>query len=248
MSRSRTVIALLALVTLVSCRSQTDRAGWSARIWEENLPVYNAILAHPFIQELADGTLPPDKFSRYLAQDEIYSSGFVRRLVQFTETLPDGEEKAFFTEFSQASIDSEEAMHQRYMERYGIDGKDLPSRITSEYGAHSQQALDSGLKEVALAAMLPCLWIYNRAGLDILQIAELDGNPYMDWIMEYGDEEFTTEMDQILKFIDKWVAAAEDDVVSKMDAAFLEAARFEYAFWDYCYTGDDTFTINMYPE
>lgn len=239
MNRSRIFIVLLALSALVSCRSETELTGWSARIWEENLPVYNAILSQPFIRELANGTLPSDKFSRYLAQDEIYSSGFVRQLVQFTETLPDSEDKAFFMTFSQASIESEEAMHQLLMERYGVDGKGQPSRITSEYGAHTQQALDSGLKEVALAAMLPCLWIYNRAGLDILRIAELDGNPYMEWIMEYGDEEYTAEMDQILKIIDRWAEAAENDVVTKMDEAFLEAARFEYAFWRYCYTGDD---------
>ena len=30
----------------------------------------------------------------------------------------------------------------------------------------------------ALAAMLPCIWIYNRVGLYILRIAKLEGNDF----------------------------------------------------------------------
>ena len=39
--------------------------------------------------------------------------------------------------------------------------------------------------------------------------------------------------------INKWAAAADDDVLSKMDKVFIEDAQFKYAFWEYGYNGDD---------
>ena len=140
--------------------------------------------------------------------------------------------------FAQSSIDSEEAMHQLLIEQYGIDTAALPSRVTMEYNAHTQEALDAGIKEVTLAAMLPCLWMYNCVGYDILHNANLEGNPYKEWILAYGDEEYTAGMNRVLEIIDKWAATANDSVLSKMDEVFLEAAQFEYDFWEYGYTGD----------
>ena len=94
--------------------------------------------------------------------------------------------------------------------------------------------------------MLPCLWLYNCVGYDILHNANLEGNPYKEWIMAYGDEEYTAGLNQVLEMIDKWAAAVDDDVLSKMDEVFLEAARFEYAFWDYGYTGDEESAFDLH--
>ena len=57
--------------------------------------------------------------------------------------------------------------------------------------------------------------------------------------MAYGDEEYTEGMNRVLEIIDKWAATVDDEVLSKMDEVFIEAAWFEYAFWDYDYTGND---------
>ena len=57
--------------------------------------------------------------------------------------------------------------------------------------------------------------------------------------MAYGDEEYTEGMNRVLEIIDKWAATVDDDVLSKMDEVFIEAAWLEYAFWEYGYTGND---------
>ena len=186
-----------------SCKTkEQENSSWTSHIWEKSQPVYKAIISLPFIAELAYGTLPADKFIRYLEQDEIYCRNFDRQLLQFAESIPDPEERAFFKAFAQASIDSEDAMHQLLIEQYGIDSTALPSRVTLEYYAHTQEALDAGVKEVTLAAMLPCLWLYNCVGYDILHNANLEGNPYKDWIAAYGDEEYTAGMNRVLEIIE----------------------------------------------
>ena len=233
-------VVLVSSFVFSSCKTKDqDNPSWTSHIWEKSQPIYKEIISLPFIEELAYGTLPADKFVRYLEQDEIYCHNFDRQLLQFAESLPDPDERAFFMAFAQASIDTEDAMHQLLIEQYGINTMALPSHITLEYNIHTQEALDAGVKEVTLAAMLPCLWLYNCVGYDILQNANLEGNPYKEWIMAYGDEEYTAGVNRVLEMIDKWAAAVDDNVLSKMDEVFLEAARFEYAFWDYGYTGDE---------
>ena len=36
------------------------------------MPIRQAILAHPFITGIGDGTLPVDKFQHYIKQDYVY--------------------------------------------------------------------------------------------------------------------------------------------------------------------------------
>lgn len=216
-------------------------ASWTAEVWEKSLPIYKDILRLPFILELADGTLSRERFSRYIAQDEIYLGNYGRQMEEFARLLDDEGEKAMFTAFAQSGMESEKAMHQLLIERGGIDCNVLPSPVTLAYNGHTQQAIDGGVKEIVLAALLPCMWIYNRVGLDILDMARgngsLDGNPYREWILEYGNEEFTAGVNSVVEMIDRWAALCDDATRDAMTAAYLEAARYEYEFWDYGYRG-----------
>ena len=75
---------------------------WTAEIWEESLPIYESILEQPFIRELADGSLSQERFSRYIAQDEIYLGNYGKQMEAFAEMLDDAEEKAMFKAFAEA--------------------------------------------------------------------------------------------------------------------------------------------------
>lgn len=94
--------------------------------------------------------------------------------------------------YALSGTDSEQQLHQLLVDRFGIESTAQPSAVTAAYSAHEKQALETGRYEFALAAMLPCIWIYNRVGLYILGIAKLEGNPYRDWI-----EAYTREVDYI---------------------------------------------------
>lgn len=87
--------------------------------------------------------------------------------------------------------------------------------------------------------MLPCIWVYNRVGLYILGIAELEGNPYRDWIEAYGDEAYTREVDYMLEVIDAWAAEKDKQTRDAMTSLSLTSLQYEYDFWDYGYYGED---------
>lgn len=214
-------------------------SSWTREAWAAALPVYNDIIEHPFIKELAAGTLDPARFDRYLAQDEVYIGNYGRQMFELAELIDDPSAHEMFVAFAREGLEGEKAMHDLLIERFGIDTQVLPSPVTADYNAHSQAAIGTGSKEIGLAALLPCMWVYNEVGQHILKIASVEGNPYREWIREYGNEAFTEGVNAVLQLADTYAAAASPEVRARMTAEFVAATRFEYWFWDYGYCGED---------
>jgi thiaminase/transcriptional activator TenA len=58
----------------------TQTRTWSTRLWDEIEPTFAAILAHPFVTGLTDGTLDAEVFAHYVAQDVHYLRDYARAL------------------------------------------------------------------------------------------------------------------------------------------------------------------------
>ena len=54
---------------------------WSEEAYRSVTSILEDIKAHPFIRELALGTLPKDKFSRYIAQDKMTPEAAAKKWV-----------------------------------------------------------------------------------------------------------------------------------------------------------------------
>ena len=210
---------------------------WSDQAWTEARGIYADIIGHPFIQELAKGTLPEKIFERYIAQDELYLGNYGRQMSTFAQMIEDPAQKEMFTAFAQAGLDGEKAMHLLMIRRFGIDTTAAPSEVTALYNAHTEVAIKTGVKEIAFAALLPCIWIYNEVGKHILSIAKIDGNPYREWIEEYGNEDFSEAVGKVLDLIDLYASLTDEATRKQMTLQFIEGVRFEYHFWDYAYRG-----------
>lgn len=212
---------------------------WTKEAWGKASKIYEKILEQPFIKELAAGTLDIEKFKRYLAQDEIYIGNYGRQMFAFNDLIKDPEQHAMFHEFAKSGIEGEKAMHELLIERFGINTQVKPSIVTKTYNDHTQEAIDTGDKAVALAALLPCMWVYNEVGMHILKIAQSDKNPYKEWIEEYGNEAFTEGVNAVLKLADEYAAQADEATRERMTREYIEATLYEYAFWDYGYNGEE---------
>ena len=208
---------------------------WSKRAWRKSLKIYNAILDLPFLRELSDGTLSNEIFGRYIAQDEIYLKNYYSQMYMLADLMTDPKHKELFLSFAQGGMEGEKAMHDILIKRFGIETEVPESKVTSDYNAHICHGIATGNPCIALAAVLPCMWIYNQVGLHILNHARLEGNPYKEWILEYGKEEFSEGVNKVLAMIDDWALKADEETVRQMDSYFIKAALYEYAFWDYGY-------------
>lgn len=208
---------------------------WSEEVWKKSLKIYNAILDLDFLKELADGSLDRNSFARYIAQDEIYLKNYYNQMNMLADLMEDESDRNLFLSFAQSGMEGEKALHDMLIEKYGIDTEVEASEVTAGYNAHICEGIATGNPCVALASVLPCMWIYNRVGLHIFHHSRLEGNPYKEWILEYGNEEFTVGVNKVLKMIDAWASKADSKTREKMDYYYLKAALYEYAFWDYGY-------------
>lgn len=223
------------LKTMVQKHTRTP---WSKAVWAKSEKIYNAILGQEFLRELSAGTLRDDVFGRYIAQDEIYLKNYYHQMFMLADLMEKPEDKELFLSFAQSGMEGEKAMHDMLIARNGINTAVEASRVTIDYNAHICEGIATGNPCIALAAVLPCMWIYNRVGLHILHTARLANNPYKEWILEYGQEEFTEGVNKVLAMVDQWAAEADAETRAQMDYYFLKAALYEYAFWDYGYFAD----------
>ena len=74
----RVTIFLFCVIVAACGKTDTSSLSWTQEVKEKGKSTYEQILEHPFIQELAAGTLAEEKFARYIAQDEVYVAEYGR--------------------------------------------------------------------------------------------------------------------------------------------------------------------------
>lgn len=213
------------------------KESWCQMVWRLSNKIYNSILKQEFIKELSDGTLPLEKFASYIGQDEIYLKGYYPFMLTVADMM-EGEQRKRFREIALSGMEGEKMMHQFLIEKYNIEINIPESSVTKGYLDTIKKGVKTGNPSLALAVMLPCMWIYNRVGLHILSIAKQENNPYKEWILEYGNEEATKAANRVLDIVDCYAAKADDHTREQMTQYYLKAALYEFAFWDYGYFGE----------
>ena len=93
---------------------------WSQEAWNASENIYNTILQLPFIKELADGTLPMEKFLHYIRQDNLYLDDYSRVLAHIASRLGNIDDVATFLEFASDGVAMEKSLHAIYAHEGGV--------------------------------------------------------------------------------------------------------------------------------
>lgn len=205
------------------------------RLWRRITPVYDAILAHPFLDGLCDGSLPLDAFRRYVVQDVLFLQDYSRALALCGARAIDTAQLRMFCSHAAEAIDVERELHDRLAERLGIAPRDLAAAemtpTTLGYTAFLLQA--AGLRDlpVALGAIVPCYWIYWRVGQALAERGSPDER-YRLWIDTYADDQFGDAVAAVLDAYDRRLAEASPALMRHSTDGALTAARYEWMFWN----------------
>lgn len=208
-------------------------------LWNGSADLFERTLSHPFLTGLGDGTLPESCFLRYLVQDELYLKGYARHMEMLSDMLKDPIEKGWMQGFAQESVKAEHEMHVLLLDRFPGSCSGTPSRVTLYYEDYARKALASGDVRVALAALLPCTWIYCEVGKSILRRSSLDGNPYREWILAYGDEGYQRDTLRFLEITERHLRDCDERILERLTGIYRRGAILEYAFWDSAYYDDN---------
>lgn len=208
---------------------------WSEQTWNAIEKHYQSILDMPFIKELSDGTLPQKKFRFYMAQDSLYLEHFGRTLSIIAAKITDLQDVLTFIRFAENAIVVENALHESYFKDFGLSDKGVLEPACHHYihFLRSTAAVES--VEIAVAAVLPCFWIYREVGNYIYEIQNTVNNPYEKWIATYAGEEFSAAVDQAIAIGDKIAENSTEETRKKMTEAFIMASRMEFHFWEAAY-------------
>src|SRR5574341_2097608 len=72
------------------------KMSFSESLKQDNVDIWNKILNHEFIREMAEGILPKSKFIFYLKQDQIFLKSFCKLLAAASRIAYDKDTKAWF--------------------------------------------------------------------------------------------------------------------------------------------------------
>ena len=206
--------------------------------WQRIAPLYGAILDLPFNRELAAGTLSRERFTFYMLQDAHYLTYFARALAVTAARAPDSDALIQFAGSAREAVVVERALHEGFFKQYGISAPEAaaaePSPTCAHYTHYLLAMAHNAPCEVAVAALLPCFWIYWEVGKHLLRTAQSD-NPYQAWIDTYADEAFAEGVRKVITISDQVAEAASPAVRDQMFRAFVRAAQLEWMFWDSAY-------------
>ena len=72
-----------------------NRVKLSERIYERAKALWPRYLTHPFVTEMADGTLPKEKFRYYMVQDYLYLRDYVKIFAAILQKTTTSSRSAF---------------------------------------------------------------------------------------------------------------------------------------------------------
>lgn len=207
-------------------------------LWVSIEPIYAAILSHPFIAGLTDGSLPRERFEFYVRQDALYLRAFARALAVAGARAPKDDWIVMLTEHAAGAIRVERTLHEGFFQEFGLTAEavasTLPAPTTLAYTNYLLATAYVAPFHEALAALLPCYWIYWEVGKELARSSSPDPL-YARWIATYGSPEFGAVVRAVLEAANEVAAQVGGAERAAMRRHFRTTSRYEWMFWDMGY-------------
>jgi thiaminase (transcriptional activator TenA) len=211
---------------------------FSTELWQGITGIYDAILVHPFLLGLADGSLPQEAFGFYVVQDALYLRSYAKALAIIAGRAPDTAAIEMFARHAADVIAVESTLHGTLLADLGIDPEVAqqaqPAPTTVAYTSYLLATAATGSYAEGLGAVLPCYWIYWDVGKELLR----RGSPeprYQRWIDMYSGEEYGEVVQSVLDVTDQLGPELSPAERAKVHRHFRTTSQYEWMFWDMGY-------------
>jgi thiaminase/transcriptional activator TenA len=210
---------------------------FTKQLWQDVKPIFQAITEHAFIQELAQGNLSQERFAFYLQQDTLYLNEFAKVLALVGIKAEATTEREAWFKFALEAIQAEQSLHRHYLAKFAIESTSQASLACSTYTNFLLATAYTNSYAEAVAAALPCFWIYWEVGKFLVKIKHKH-NPYAAWIEVYSSRDFSSSVKAAIALTE--VAAKNSTAATRkrMQELFITASRLEWSFWDSAYHCD----------
>jgi thiaminase (transcriptional activator TenA) len=207
---------------------------FSAELWKSIEPVYAAILRHPFLRGLTDGSLDRESFRFYALQDALYLRDFARALSVAAARATRDEWIIMFNEHAAGALRVERALHESFFAEFGLSAADVAATplapTTLAYTTYLVATAYAAPFHEAVAALLPCYWIYWEVG----KALERAGSPdplFARWIGTYASKDFGDVVRAVIDAVDAMASELRPAEREAMARHFVTTSRYEWMFW-----------------
>ena len=197
-------------------------------LWTANGDLTQACLDNPFVQRLADGTLPLDAFRAYVAQDAYFLEAFARAYALALARSPDRYGLDAFHALIGGVLD-ELRLHAAYAARWQVDLSGVtPAAATLAYTDFLlATATLQGVGETC-AAMTPCMRLYAYLGQQLAASGVVTAeNPYSEWVATYASPDFEALASTLESLLGRYASNSEGVRTAYRRAMELELAFFQ---------------------
>jgi thiaminase/transcriptional activator TenA len=207
---------------------------FSSQLWESISDIYEAILAHPFLTGLTDGTLPEESFAFYVIQDALYLRDYARALATVASRAPTAAAMRMFATHAAQANAAELELHGALLGELGVSREMLlraePAPANLAYTSYLLATVRGGSYAEGVGAVLPCYWIYAAVGKHLLAAGSPDPR-YQRWISTYGGDEYAAVVADAISELDRLSDGLSDDERVRVHRHFAATSRYEWMFW-----------------
>jgi thiaminase (transcriptional activator TenA) len=216
--------------------SERLRAGCD-RIWQ-------GLHSHPFITELAGGTLPIEKFRFFLEQDNLYLQDYARCLAMGAAKSRDETELRYFITDLNQVVERELPSNRQLLarvtdmgaaDRGGASGM-APANVA--YTSYMRSLAAHGGPLEIMASLLPCAWSYVEIATALTDRIDRDHPVYADWVSYFSLPINIQMVAEMRRDFDRLVEeeASGGARWDEIDRIFATSSRLEHQFWEMAYT------------
>ena len=208
--------------------------GFTDHLVEANRALWAAMASHPFVLGLADGTLPGSALQAWVQQDRIFVVQ-ERRVVAALRAhgLPSRLDD-LLADLDHSLVLEAEAFAGTAAE-HGVALEVEPWPVCLGYTSYLRCAAHDGALEG-----LTALYAAERAYLDTwTAVAERSpgDSAYHAWIQNWSGQAFRTFVSTLGRGLDELAGTPSPALTGRLGVLFTDAARFELAFWEMCWSG-----------
>ena len=218
----------------------------SERIHARAEKIWPRYLCHPFVTQMADGTLPAEKFRYYMLQDYLYLKDYVKIFAAIIQKADDFDLIRFLSGELANTIGETFRTHLPYMQRLGVTEEEIrsarPHIDNSAYSHYMLCEAQTGDVLTGLVTLLNCSWSY--AYIAERMVARypnaLHDEHYGAWFAGYVSEEYRQTNQALIDRIDALGAAANEETTRHLCEIFEKCCLFDLRFWDMVYAMGET--------
>jgi len=215
---------------------------FSDELLDEGEQIWQAQYEHPFVRELAEGTLDPAAFETWVRQDYRYLLDYARAYAVAGTKARDEATMAYLLGVADRILNDEMDLHREFAAEYGLTPADLEATAKAPTCVAYTNFLvrtahEGSLAEIA-AAIYPCAQGYLDVGERMAEIQGDAEHRYTPFIEKYTSDEFRDAVARAREFVDR----CGEEFPGERDAmreAFLTSARLEHDFWEMAYTTEE---------